>query len=503
MSSKISPVISKRKSARASVPAVRKQGTLAADGFRLLLEGNQVGAFRSTLEGRLLDCNEACLSIFGYETREQILKRRAADFHANPEKRKPLIDRLLKEGSLTNVELLIRRKDGNSSPVLCNLSLTVDPKTGRNVIEGSLIDISEWKRTGESRRELESSFRLLFASNPLPVYVYDPVSLRFLEVNEAAIVKYGYSREEFLSMRLPDIRPTEDTSELLKAVAQIRTGVRHVGRWAHLSKDGKPLDVIVTSHLLEFAGCQAGLAFVEDVTERNRAEKELEERTEYFHALVDSNPLAIVVLDSKYRVRLCNPAFERLFQYRQQEILGANIDSLVAPKDLEAEAARLSKGAVAGQEVRTTTRRRRKDGSLVEVAVTGVPLLVGGKMLGGFGIYEDITERVRVETARREAEDRLRSIFENSVEGMFQTTPDGRYLSSNPALARIYGYSSPEELSASVTDIARQVFVDPQRRDEFKRLISERGAVEEFEYQVYRKDGGKIWLSEDARAVRD
>jgi two-component system cell cycle sensor histidine kinase/response regulator CckA len=503
MSSKVSPVISKRKSPRSSAPAGKKHDPVAGDGYRLLLEGNQVGAFRTTLEGRVLDCNDVSLKIFGYGTREQVLNRRAADFYANPDKRASLIDRLLKEGSLTNVELSVRRKNGSRASVLCNLALTVDPTTGRNVIEGAFIDISGWGRTAESSQELESSFRLLFASNPYPVYVYDPVSLRFLEVNEAAIAKYGYSREEFLSMRLPDIRPAEDKTELLKAVAEIRTGAQHVGHWAHRRKDGKSLDVIVTSHLLDFAGRQAALAFVEDVTERNRAEKEVEERAAYFHALVESNPLAIVVLDSNYRVRLCNPAFEKLFQYRQEEILGANIDSLVAPKDLEAEASRLSKGALGGQEVRSTTRRRRKDGLLVDVAVLGVPLIVNGKMLGGFGIYEDITERVRVENARREAEERLRSIFENSVEGMFQTTPDGRYLSLNPALARMYGYASPEELSANVRDIARQVFVDPQRREEFKRLIEERGAVEKFEYQVFRKDGGKIWLSENARAVRD
>lgn len=503
MSSKVSSIVSKRKPPRSSARTGKKLEPVVSDGYRLLLEGNQVGAFRTTLDGRVLDCNEVCLKFFGYESREKVLKHRAADFYANPGERGSLIDRLLKEGSLTNVELSVRRKDGSRASMLCNLTLTVDPINGHNVIEGALIDISEWSRKADSHQELESSFRQLFSSNPYPVYVYDPVSLRFLEVNPAAIAKYGYSREEFLSMRLPDIRPSQDKSGLLKAVAEIRSGARHVGHWTHRRKDGKFLEVIVTSHLLEIGGRQAGLAFVEDVTERKSAEREMEERAAYFHALVESNPLAIVVLDSNYRVRLCNPAFEELFQYSQQEILGANIDSLVAPKNLEVEASQLSKGALGGHEVRTTTRRRRKDGTLVDVAVLGVPLLVDGKMLGGFGIYEDITERVRVESARHEAEERLRSIFENSIEGMFQTTPDGHFISLNPALARMYGYSSPAELAASLSDIARQVYVDPQRREEFKRLIEERGAVEKFEYQVFRKDGGTIWLSENARAVRD
>ncbi len=503
MSSKVSSLMSKRKSARSSASEPLKSPGRSADNYRLLFEGTQAGTFRTTLDGRFLDCNEAFLRIFGFASREEVFERHASDFYPHPDNRESLIDCLLKEGSLTNVEVPVCRKDGSRAWVLCNLNLIVEPSNDEGIIEGKLIDISEWNRASQSRDELESSFRLLFASNPYPIYVYDPNSLQFLEVNDAAVEKYGYSREEFLSMRISDIRPPGDVPQLLETVEQIRTGSRHVGQWKHLCKDGKALDVVVTSHLLEFGGRQAGLAFVEDVTERNRVEEEVEKRTAYFHALVDNNPLAIVVLDSDYRVRLCNPAFERLFQYRQEEMLGANIDSLVAPAELAAEASQLSQSAFAGQNVRATTRRRRKDGSLVDVTVLGVPLIVNGQMLGGFGIYEDVTERVQAEDARRQAEARFRSIFENAVEGIFQTTPDGRYVSLNPALARMYGYDSPEDLTASVRDIGRQVYVDPSRREEFKCLMEKHGAVEKFEYQVFRRDGAKIWLSENARAVRD
>jgi PAS domain S-box-containing protein len=105
--------------------------------------------------------------------------------------------------------------------------------------------------------------------------------------------------------------------------------------------------------------------------------------------------------------------------------------------------------------------------------------------------------------ATRQAEDMYRNLVENAVEGVFQTTPDGGYLRVNPALARMYGYETPEALMSAVKDIGHQVYVNPDRRDEFKRLIAEQGIVEGFEYQVYRKDREKIWLSENARAVRD
>ncbi|MBA4149981.1 MAG: PAS domain S-box protein [Verrucomicrobia bacterium] len=112
-------------------------------------------------------------------------------------------------------------------------------------------------------------------------------------------------------------------------------------------------------------------------------------------------------------------------------------------------------------------------------------------------------ERTQAKAALTAAEEKFRSIFENAVEGIFQTTPDGRYLSANPALTRIYGYSSPEEMTSSMVDIQHQLYVDPNRRTEFVRLMQEVGLVTDFESQVYRKDGSIIWISENARAVRD
>jgi PAS domain S-box-containing protein len=118
-------------------------------------------------------------------------------------------------------------------------------------------------------------------------------------------------------------------------------------------------------------------------------------------------------------------------------------------------------------------------------------------------LANQIAERKRMEEALRQAEQKYRSIFENAVEGIFQTTPDGRYKDCNPALARIYGYESPTELLSTLTDIRRQLYVDPYRRYAFIEQLQSCDSVSEFESQVYRKDGSIIWISENARAVRD
>jgi sigma-B regulation protein RsbU (phosphoserine phosphatase) len=111
-------------------------------------------------------------------------------------------------------------------------------------------------------------------------------------------------------------------------------------------------------------------------------------------------------------------------------------------------------------------------------------------------------ERQRADTALLEAEQKYRGIFEHIVEGIFQTSPDGRYLSANPALARIYGYASPEELRAGLTDIGRKLYVEPQRRAEFIQIMQEHDTVTDFESQIYRKDGSIIWIAENVRAIR-
>ena len=104
---------------------------------------------------------------------------------------------------------------------------------------------------------------------------------------------------------------------------------------------------------------------------------------------------------------------------------------------------------------------------------------------------------------RRRAEEKYRSIFENSVEGIFQTTVEGRFVTANPALARMFGYDSPKQLLENISDVGEKLYVDPERRAEFDRLIRRDGFVSGFEIQMYRTDGSVMWASASVRAVRD
>lgn len=118
-------------------------------------------------------------------------------------------------------------------------------------------------------------------------------------------------------------------------------------------------------------------------------------------------------------------------------------------------------------------------------------------------VMVDVTERKQAEEALRESEERYRHIFENAIEGIFLTTPEGGCLSANPVLSRILGYESPAELTGAISDIGGQIFSDPSRWLEFKRLLSKHGMVRDFETQLICKDKNKIWVVINANAIKD
>jgi two-component system, cell cycle sensor histidine kinase and response regulator CckA len=353
------------------------------------------------------------------------------------------------------------------------------------------------------RNHNEPNFDILFSLNPHPMCVHDQETLNFLEVNDAFVRAYRYSRDELLRMRITEIRPPEEVPRLVEAIGRNHGSVRSSGHWRHRRKNGELFDVEITTQEVSFTGRKAVLVVAQDISARRAAEQELARQTAYTQALTENNPIAIVAVNMDRRVETCNPAFERLFDYSLQEIRGAELDSLIAPPGQRDEMVGLMSRATSGDIVRAAGKRRRRDGSLVDVQILGVPLIVRGKRTGTFGLYEDITERVQAEEARRRAEEKYRRIFDNAIEGFFESTPEGRFVTVNPAMARIAGYSSPTEMLREVHNIAKQLYVNPEDRARVKRELEERGTLEGYECHMLRKDGSKIWISLNTRAIRD
>src|ERR1700722_1932066 len=259
------------------------------------------------------------------------------------------------------------------------------------------------KRADGSSSVVDRQFEVLFSTTPLAMYICDHRTLEILEVNAAAVRQYGHTREELLRMKITELRPAEDVPAFLRSLRKNGPSPSGVGHVRHRRKSGEVFSVDVTSQSITFNGQDVVLVVTQDISKRVVAEQKLAENTAFANALTENNPLAIVARGSDRRVRTCNPAFERLFGYTLGDIVGKQLPSLLAPQDGEAEMTGYVRRVMDGEIVRHVGKRRRRDGSLVDVRILGVPLIVNGKQTGTFGIYEDITERGVAEKAQQDA----------------------------------------------------------------------------------------------------
>ncbi|MFN3543412.1 MAG: PAS domain S-box protein [Thiobacillus sp.] len=212
-------------------------------------------------------------------------------------------------------------------------------------------------------------------------------------------------------------------------------------------------------------------------------------------------------IDADWTMEYVSEGCFKLTGYRPNELVfndRVSYDQITLPEDREHVRASIHDALKRDESFEVEYRIRRPDGRIRWVLERGVGLRdARGELAWIEGFIQDISERMAVNEALREAVRRFRSIFEHATEGIFQTSPDGRYLNANPALARIYGHDSPEALVRHLQDIGRQLYVLPDRRAEFVHIMQTHGVVRNFESQVYRRDGSIIWISENARAVRD
>ena len=236
-----------------------------------------------------------------------------------------------------------------------------------------------------------------------------------------------------------------------------------------------------------------------DVSQSRKAQDEPAIQKEILRKVFDHIPVMISLCGADGCYQLVNRQWERTLGWTLDEIRsrGLEIFSELYPDHgyREEVLSFMARASAEWKNFKTTT----KDGRVIETMWARMKLSDGTSI----GIGTDATERKRAEEALREAEQKYRNIFENTHEGIFQTTEDGRSLVANPALARMLGFDSPADLIRNRNNIAQQGYVDPARREELKRLLDEHGMVTDFEFQALCKDGSKIWISENVRAVRD
>jgi two-component system cell cycle sensor histidine kinase/response regulator CckA len=262
----------------------------------------------------------------------------------------------------------------------------------------------ELARANDILKTSERQYRLLFESNPMPLWVFDRDNLKFLAVNEAAIRHYGYSREEFLSMTIADIRPDEDVPRLLNSVVRKAPGLSEAEHWRHRKKDGTIIQVEITSHPIVMDGRDAELILSHDVTEQRKSQESLRQSEERFATAFRSSPLAITIsTEEEGQYVDANDAFTKMMGYRREEIVGKTAQELgiwVHPEDRRQMVQRVDQK---GRTEAVETRFRTKSGEQRQVRISTERIFLDGRSCVLANTL-DITESRRLEEQFRQAQ---------------------------------------------------------------------------------------------------
>ena len=399
--------------------------------------------------------------------------------------------------------------------------------------------------TGRVEREL--LFRLIVenASDIVTIYEFPEARLRYVSPSVERVL--GYTPEEAISLGsvlgTPEPVHPEDAPEMVAGFERVletpginpplRLRIRHKnGDYRHMEG--------VFNNLLSDPQVGAVVATWRDVTGRIEAEEEarklnaelearvtertgelsrtlaelkeseraLRDNEERYRSLVENIPVVVYMdrIDAESSTMYISPGVEQVLGYMPDEFTSdaGFWPEVLHPADRAMVMAENDRTNRTGEPFGMQYRMIARDGSVVWVQDEAVLIHdEEGRPLYWQGVFTDITGRRKVEEKLEESEAKYRAIFENSVEGIFQSTPEGRLITANPAMARIFGYESPEKLASSATDVAAELYADPARREVFASVIRREGSISGFEAKVLRKDGSVAWTSVNARAIYD
>jgi PAS domain S-box-containing protein len=361
----------------------------------------------------------------------------------------------------------------------------------------TLTDITDQSANEEALRQSEQSFRLLFADNPQPMWVFDRRTLRFLEVNEAAIAHYGYSRAEFLALRITDIRPVKEVPRLLEDVHQQRPALRGSGEWRHRVKDGRIIDVQITAHELTFEAREAVLIVAVDITERKQAAAS----NAVYAELLRQLPIGFMAwhaddVHDPHSLRLiaANAAVSRFTRTSLDGLIGKTIVECL-PGALRAESMQTYARVI-------RTQQPAHVGDFPYHGPAGTPAFCAVQVFAlpndAVGVlFEDITDRKRA----AESSEYLSAIVESSTDAIIGKTLDGVITSWNHGAEVIYGYSSAEIVGQPIS-----MLVPADRPDELPAILHQIRAgesISHFETMRVRKDGTTLPVELTISPIKD
>lgn len=347
-------------------------------------------------------------------------------------------------------------------------------------------DITELKMAEYNLRESENRYKYMFENNPLPMWVYDLETLSFLMVNEAAVDKYGYSKDEFINMTLEDIRPAEDVNILQKDIESTTRNLNYAGVWRHKKKNGEIVYVEIISHKIKYEEREARLVLAKDITEQKRAQVKFQE---IWHSAEDGMRLT----DADGIVRDVNPSYCKLVGKKRNELVDRPISVIykgnrehILKKHQERFRNHTIKPILEGQFTLHTGEVRWFEVNNNYGDIPGEPEQV-------LAVFRDITERKAAEKALQESEEKFREIFNNANDAIYLHKIDEKgmphkFIEVNDVACRVLGYTKEEFYSMAPTDIDG-AHMGSKVPDIMKNLLKEESITFEIDH---RTKSGKL-----------
>lgn len=460
--------------------------------LRSIFDNMQDIYFYADTSGLLRNVSPA-VERYGYR-RQELLGRHVETVFFSMEERELFLAELARERAVSDFEVRLKYADGTpfSASISARLILGDD---GRCLgTEGIVRDISERKRQEAALKEAKELYETLVRTSPEAILVVNPMGI-FTEVNERAAQLFGFaSASEMVGTQVGVFLPEAVRQWARSSLPSCHSEEVLQAEQILLRRDGSSFIAELSVSALCTADQQlcGYVAIIRDVTVRKKAEEEIERRQKYLESVLNNSPSAIVTLDNEHRVVEWNKAAEQIFGYRREEVLGKDLDGLIATGAVHEEAAGLTRHVLSGKDILAHEAVRiRKDGTPVDVIVSGSPIRVGETLHGVVAVYTDISERKRQEAELRASEERFRNLVESSPEGIVIHS-QGKVIFANPAAARIMGAKSPEEmLGASVMD-----FVHPDYRqivlERVRKMMETGEPAPPIEEQFLRLDGSVL-----------
>jgi PAS domain S-box-containing protein len=448
--------------------------------------------------------------VLGFTVEERIRQR--ADEQVTPETLRlaaeRLEDELRHDGEREPDRQLVLEtgyyhKDGTVRCLESALSFIRDGG-GRPVgIQGLSRDITGPKAAEAALRQSEERYRTIL--NEMEEG-YQEVDLagQFTFFNEAFLRLFGYNRDEMMGTNFSRYAAEEAIAKkVYRAYNHMyKTGIPIKSfEWDIIRKDGARRTLEFYASMLKDAEDRpTGFrGIVRDVTDHRRAENQLRESESRLRTILETVQTGIMIVDAQTHIVLdLNGIAAAIIREEKENIIGKICHRHVCPAE-QGKCPVTDLGCTVDNSERLLIRA---DGKSVPIIKTVVPILLEGRpcLLESFS---DISGLKQAREALERSEQKYREIFENATEGIFQTTPEGRYLSVNPAFAGMFGYASPEEMMDAVTDIGRQLYVNPKDREEMVGRLREQDRLEGYEVEVFRRDGSRFWISINIHNVRD